>query len=54
MILDDIEDFLWAAHQFTISQREALKAVLGLALLFHGNELLGVILDYDILFTISC
>ena len=42
--LDHLETILCNAHQWSLSHRRAVRACLGAALLFHGNELLGTVL----------
>lgn len=42
--LDWLDSALFSAYTFTKSQRTAIKAGLGAALLFHGNELLGTVM----------
>jgi hypothetical protein len=42
--LDDLEEWISTIYNFTLSHRKALRAALGSALLFNGNELLGTIL----------
>ena len=42
--LDYLEVILFNAHQWSIAHRRAVRACLGAALLFHGNELLGTVL----------
>ena len=42
--LDWLDSALFSVYTFTKSQRTAIKAGLGAALLFHGNELLGTVM----------